>query len=75
MVASDGLGVRRYIRRKKYVGGRLWGPGDRRVRPPLLGVPLSPGPLERPPTYFFLLYIPMYPENIRGDDEKLFPPP
>ena len=22
------------------------------------------GPLERPPTYFFLLYIPMYPENI-----------
>ena len=33
------------------------------------------GPLERPPTYFFLLYIPMYPENIRSDHEKLFPPP
>ena len=33
------------------------------------------GPLERPPTYFFLLYMPMYPENIRGDHEKLFPPP
>ena len=33
------------------------------------------GPLERPPTYFFLLYIPMYPENIRGDHGKLFPPP
>ena len=32
------------------------------------------GPLERPPTYFFLLYIPMYPENIRSDHEKLFPP-
>ena len=33
------------------------------------------GPLEHPPTYFFLLYIPMYPENIRGDHEKQFPPP
>ena len=28
--------------------------------------PLSRGPLGRPPTYFFLLYIPMYPENIQG---------
>ena len=37
--------------------------------------PLSRGPLRRPPTYFFLLYIPMYPENIRSDHEKLFPPP
>ena len=27
-----------------------------------------------PPTYFFLLYIPTYPETIRGDHEKLFPP-
>ena len=27
---------------------------------------LSRGPLGRPPTYFFLLYIPMYPENIRS---------
>ena len=33
------------------------------------------GPLEHPPTYFFLLHIPMYPENIRSDHEKLFPPP
>ena len=37
--------------------------------------PLSRGPLGSPPTYFFLLYIPTYPENIRGDHEKLFPPP
>jgi len=37
--------------------------------------PLSRGPLERPPTNFFLLYIPTYPENINGDHEKLFPPP
>ena len=33
------------------------------------------GPLEHPPTYFFLLYIPTYPENIKGDGEKLFSPP
>ena len=34
------------------------------------GVPLSCGPLGRPPTYFFLLYIPTYPENIQGANEK-----
>ena len=28
-----------------------------------------------PPTYFFLLYIPIYPENIQEHDEPLFPPP
>ena len=33
------------------------------------------GPLERPPTYFFLLYIYTYPENIQEHHEKLFPPP
>ena len=43
--------------------------------PPTRRAPLSHGPLGRPPTYFFLLYIPMYLENIRGDHEKLFPPP
>ena len=32
------------------------------------------GPLERPPTYFFLLYIPMYPETIEEHHENLFPP-
>ena len=37
--------------------------------------PLSPGPLERPPTYFFLLYIPTYPKNIQGANEKQFPLP
>ena len=36
--------------------------------------PLSRGPLGRPPTYFFLLYIPTYPENIRSDHENLVPP-
>ena len=29
------------------------------------------GPLVAPPTYFFLLYIPTYPENIRGHHENL----
>ena len=33
------------------------------------------GPLERPPTYFFLLYISRDPENIQEHHEKLFPPP
>ena len=43
-------------------------------RAPLrLGVP--PGPLGRPPTYFFLLYIPTYPETIRTDHENLIPLP
>ena len=32
------------------------------------------GPLERPPTYFFLLYIPMYAKTIEQHHEKLFPP-
>ena len=36
--------------------------------------PLSRGPLGRPPTYFFLLYMPTYPENIQGANEKQFPP-
>ena len=37
--------------------------------------PLSRGPLGRPPTYFFLLYKPTYPENIHGATETQFPPP
>ena len=32
------------------------------------------GPSVAPPTYFFLLYIPTYPENIQGANEKQFPP-
>ena len=32
-------------------------------------------PLERPPTYFFLLYIHPYPKTIRGDHENLIPLP
>ena len=41
---------------------------------PLWACPLSPGPHRRPPTYFFLLYIPTYPENIQEHHETQFPP-
>ena len=33
------------------------------------------GPLVAPPTYFFRLYILIYPENIIEHHETLFPPP
>ena len=33
------------------------------------------GPLVAPPTYFFRLYILIYPENIREHHETLFPSP
>ena len=36
---------------------------------------LSRGLLGRPSTYFFLLYIPTYPENIRTRHKNLIPPP
>ena len=32
-------------------------------------------PLVAPPTYFFLLYIPTYPETIEEHHENLIPPP
>ena len=33
------------------------------------------GPLVAPPTYFFRLYILIYPENSQEHHETLFPPP
>ena len=33
------------------------------------------GPLAAPPTYFLHLYILLYPENIQGSHETIFPPP
>ena len=45
------------------------------ARPLGVGAPHPRGPLECPPTYFFLLYISTYPENIQEHHEKLFPPP
>ena len=37
--------------------------------------PLPRGPLAAPPTYFFLLYIPIYPETNQEHHETLFPLP
>ena len=37
--------------------------------------PHSRGPLAAPLTYFFRLYILLYPENIQGSHETTFPPP
>ena len=42
---------------------------------PPRALPLPRGPLEAPPTYFFLLYISMYPPNIQEHHENLLPPP
>ena len=39
------------------------------------GAPHPREPLVAPPTYFFLLYIPTYPETIQEHHETLFPPP
>ena len=47
-------------------GGRAYPPG-RALHPR--------GPLVAPPTYFFLLYIPTYPQTIRSIHENLIPPP
>ena len=38
-------------------------------------LPHPHGPLIAPPTYFFLLYISIYPTNIQEHHETLFPPP
>ena len=63
---SRGLGVdvKKEARRPRGREARLppWAPHPR-------------GTLVAPPTYFFLLYIPIYPENIREHHENLFPPP
>ena len=45
------------------------------ARPLGVGAPHPRGPLEHPPTYFFLLYILLYPETISSDHENLIPPP
>ncbi len=69
--------VRGYVgiyRRKDYVGGASGGPRGR--GPAQAGRALHPrGPLVAPPTYFFLLYIPTYPETNQEHHETLFPPP
>ena len=50
-------------------------PRGRRARPGGRRAPHPHGPLAAPPTYFFRLYILLYPENIKGSHEATFPPP
>ena len=59
-------------RRKEYVGGAPRGPRGRgRAYPPRRA--LHPrGPLTAPPTYFFHLYILLYPETIGRATKPLF---
>ena len=42
---------------------------------PSRACPLPHGPLEAPPMYFFLLYIPTYPQTIRHGAKNLITPP
>ena len=50
-------------------------PRGRRACPGGQARPHPRGPLVAPPTYFFRLYILIYPENIQEHHETLFPPP
>ena len=50
-------------------------PRGRRARPGGRRAPHPHGPLVAPPTYFFRLYILLYPENIQQHHETLFPLP
>ena len=50
-------------------------PRGRRVRLGGKARPHPRGPLVAPQTYFFRLYILLYPRNIRGSHETTFPPP
>ena len=51
------------------------GPQEGGGRAQGVGAPHRRGPLVAPPTYFFRLYILLYPENIQGSHEITFPPP
>ena len=50
-------------------------PWGREARLPPWARPHPRGPLVAPPTYFFLLHIPMYPETIEEHHQTLFTPP
>ena len=60
-------------KQSRRLGVEVWDstrkPRGRRVRPH------PRGPLVAPPTYFFRLYILLYPRNIRESHETTFPPP
>ena len=50
-------------------------PRGREARLPPWARPHPRGPLTASPTYFFLLYIPIYPENIQDHHRSGVPPP
>ena len=60
------------------LGVEVWNstklPRGRRARPGGRCAPHPHGPHGAPPTYFFRLYIPLYPKNIKGSHETTFPP-
>ena len=60
-------------KQSRRLGVKVWNstrrPRGRRARPH------PRGPLVAPPIYFFLLYIPTYPETIEEHHETLFPSP
>ena len=62
-------------RRKEYVGGATGGPRGRGAPSPTRRTLHPRGPPVAPPTYFFLLYIPTYPQTIRYGAKNLIPPP
>ena len=63
-------------RRKKYVGGATGSTRQGGVpTPPPRGALHPHGAHVAPPTYFFLLYIPTYPQTIRSIHENLVPRP
>ena len=58
----------------EWTSRKPWGGHEGRGRPPRARR-LPRGPLEAPPTYFFHLYIPIYPENIKDRAKTIFPLP
>ena len=71
MKPSGEIFLERYLhgRLENHRIGHTWRPRGWGARP----VPC--GPHVAPPMPSFLLYIPMYPENIEATEETLFPPP
>ena len=55
----------------EWMSSNQWGGHEAGGAPTPLGAPST---LVAPPTYFFLLYIFIYPENIQEHQEILFPP-
>ena len=65
-------------KQSRRLGVEVWDstrkPRGRRARPGGQAHPHPRGPLVAPPTYFFRLYILLYPKIIQGSHETTFPP-